>query len=285
MSSIGKIFTVLNLVLAAAFLGWAANALKSNAEWKQKYEATTVELSKAKALMSEETAKLGAAKQTAEQSVARLTTELANANNDKERLNRDLADWTQKGSTMQTSLTTISTTLQGIEAEKGKLQGDKDKAEKAQRDAEAAKTAAETARDEADKMANGLKGDLDKANNMIADLEKAKTTLQKDRSGLETQLATLVANTGAKVTDFAPVPDIPAAVLDVSMAVEPGLVALNVGSSKGVVRGYTFEIYDGKTYKGQARVEFLHADMCSAIITRKVAGQTIRQGDQASTRL
>jgi hypothetical protein len=71
----------------------------------------------------------------------------------------------------------------------------------------------------------------------------------------------------------------------VETSVAPGLVAINVGSNKGVKRGYTFEIYDGGTYKGQVRVEFVHADMCSGLITRTAPGQSMRQGDGATTRL
>ena len=80
-------------------------------------------------------------------------------------------------------------------------------------------------------------------------------------------------------------PDIKGAVLDISTAVQPGLIAINKGTADGVKRGFTFEIYDGKVYKGQARVEFVHETMCSAILTRSVAGQSIRQGDGAATRL
>ena len=62
-------------------------------------------------------------------------------------------------------------------------------------------------------------------------------------------------------------------------------VAVNVGSVQGVKRGYTFEIFDGATYKGQVRIEFVHGDMASGLITRTVPGQSIRQGDGATTRL
>lgn len=285
MSSIGKIFIVLNLALAGAFFGWAVHAHNVNADWKGKYEKATQEADTFKKLAGEEKEKLAADKKAAEMSVARLTGERDKANDEKARLEADLADARQKGNTMQSSLTKISETLQGMEDGKAKLQADKDKAERAQRDAEEAKRVAEAARDEADKAAGQLRLDLDGANAKIADLEKDKTGLQKTRDSLETQLATLIANTGAKLSDFAPTPDIKAAVLDVSTSVEPGLIALNKGSKDGVVRGHTFQLYDGKTYKGEARVEFVHDNMCSAILTRKVDGQSIRQGDSAATRL
>lgn len=285
MSTLGKILIGLNLVLAAAFFGWAANAVKTNQEWNTKYNSVNEDLSKARKDLGDQIASLQAKGQKADQDVARLTGELEKAKNEKERLQNDLNDANAKNGTMQTSLTTLSTTYEGNAADKARLQTEKDKAEKAQRDAETAKAEAEAKRDEAEKLAADLKNSLEKANNQIADLEKAKMGLEKERASIETSLESLVVATGARPDDFKAMPEISAAVLDVSNAVEPGLVALNVGSNKQAKRGYTFQIFEGKTYKGEARVEFVHPDMCSAIITSKGPGQTIRQGDSAATRL
>jgi multidrug resistance efflux pump len=285
MSTLGKILIGLNLVLAAAFFGWAANAVKTNQQWREKHDAVTADLTKTRTELTAEVDKLKAAKIAGEKDLSLLTANLATAKNDKERVQAELADTSTALANLKADLTKFAATYEGMANDKTRLQGDKDKAEKAQRDAEAAKADAEAKRDAAELAANTLKNDLEKANNMIADLEKTRTTLEKKTASLETQIDTLAANTGAKPGDFAPMPDITAAVLDVSNAVEPGLVALNVGSNKGVKRGFTFELYEGKTYKGQARVEFVHPDMCSAIILNKVQGQTIRQGDSAATRL
>lgn len=285
MSTIGKIFTVLNLILAAAFLGWAAHSLNVNQEWRTKYDKTVADTTKEKAALDAELKTTNAKLTAADKDLQAAKSERDSLKNDKDRLDASVLEANKKNTEMQASLDKISLTLQGIEEAKTQLQGDKDKADKAQRDADAARTAAEQAKADAEKMANELKANLEKANNTIADREKSLEDLKKDRSSLEASLATLQANTHANLSDFVSMPEIQGGVLDVSMAVEPGIVAINVGENKGVKRGYTFEIYDGKTYKGQARVEYVHGDMSSAIITRKVPGQTIRQGDSASTRL
>lgn len=285
MSTLGKILIGLNLVLAAAFFGWASNAVKLNQEWKQKYESATADLSKTRAELTLEIDNLKKVKIAAEKDLALLRSDVDAAKNDKARIQGELEAANTNHATLKADLAKFATTYESMSADRTRLQADKDKAEKAQRDAEAAKADAEAKRDEAEKLANGLKNDLEKSNNMIADLEKERTGLQKTKLSLETQIETLVANTGARPEDFMSMPEINGAVLDVSNAVEPGLVALNVGSNKGVKRGFTFELYEGKQYKGQARVEFVHPDMCSAIIVSKVAGQTIRQGDSAATRL
>ena len=41
MSPIGRIFIVLNLLLSAAFLGWASNALGTSQDWKTQAERWT----------------------------------------------------------------------------------------------------------------------------------------------------------------------------------------------------------------------------------------------------
>ncbi|MDZ4773874.1 MAG: hypothetical protein SGI72_12155 [Planctomycetota bacterium] len=285
MSTLGKILIGLNLVLAAAFFGWAASALKTNQEWRQKYDVATSDLTKTRADLNAEVDKLKAAKVTLDKDVTLLRGDLDKAKNEKDRVQGELTDAATKLANLNADVTKFAATYDGMSADKTRLQGDKDKAEKAQRDAETAKTEAEAKRDEAEKAASAMKADLEKANNMIADLEKKKTDLDKQMLSLNASLDTLAANTNANAGDFLSMPQIDGAVLDVSNAVEPGLIALNVGSSKGVKRGFTFEIYEGKTYKGQARVEFVHPDMSSAIILNKVQGQTIRQGDSAATRL
>lgn len=285
MSTLGKILIGLNLVLAAAFFGWAANATKTNQLWRDKHDERTKELS---ALRTEKDAlidELKAKKGTAEKDLAVKHGELENAKNERDRKDTELKEATSQLSNLRADLTKLSSTYESMAADKTRLQSDKDKAEKAQRDAETAKADAESKRDDAEKTANGLKTDLEKANGTIAELEKDRTSKEKKISMLETDLETLASNTGAKASDYKSMPTINAAVLDVSNSVEPGLIALNVGANKEVKRGYTFEIFDGKTYKGQARVEFVHPEMCSAIIVTKVPGQTIRQGDSAATRL
>ena len=285
MSTLGKILIGLNLVLAAAFFGWAANATKTNQDWRKKFDDKSVEYTTTRANLEGEVTKLTAVKVAAEKDLALLRSDVDKAKNEKDSIQGELAEAQSRLAVLQADVSKFSVTYDSMAQDKTRLQGDKDKADLAQRDAEKAKADAEAKRDEAEKVASDLKANLDSANAKIAELEKARTGLEKNNASLETQLTTLQANTGASVKDFSPMPDITAAVLDVSNAVEPGLVALNVGSNKGVKRGFTFEVFEGKVYKGQVRVEFVHPDMCSAIILNKVQGQTIKQGDSAATRL
>jgi small-conductance mechanosensitive channel len=285
MSPIAKIFSIVNLVLAGLFLGWAANALSTNAEFKSKYEAEVTAHKADQATLGSEKSALLTQKQEAEKQADRLRAEKDEADRKREAVEKDLESERAKNGTMNASLTTLSTQLGAIEDTRNKLQADKDKAQQAVHDAEKARDAAVAKQLEAEKKLGDTEGELTKATNQIADLEKANTTLEKEKQSVDTQLATVLAATNSKVSDYAAMPLIEGKVLDVSTSIEPGLVAINKGDTDKVKVGYTFEIYDGKTYKGQARVEYVHPNMCSAILVRTVKGTTIRQGDSAATRL
>jgi hypothetical protein len=285
MSSIGKIFVVLNLVLAAAFVGWAANAVNNSGEWKKKYEDATAAATKEKAQLETELSKVRADNQQIQNDKNKAISDKDEAGRALARVQQELKDEQSKNAALNADITKISTTLEQINASKDKAVDDAKKAVAAQKAAEEAKRAAEDAKAAAETAQADLEGKLRTAEEQIAGLEKEKTSLAKERQSLQTSLDTLVANTGVKLSDFQNVPKIEGAVLGVETSVAPGLVAINVGSNKGVKRGYTFEIYDGGTYKGQVRVEFVHADMCSGLITRTAPGQSMRQGDGATTRL
>ena len=51
MSAIGRIFLVLNLILAAVFLGWASTSLATSADYKNKFDTEARLHSETKALM------------------------------------------------------------------------------------------------------------------------------------------------------------------------------------------------------------------------------------------
>ena len=204
---------------------------------------------------------------------------------DKDRTKADLDQEVARNAKFEADLNKIAATLSEIEASKAKLQEDKDRAVQTRTEAEKAAADAAAAQRAAEEKLGEVESQLASATGQIGDLEKLKTTLEKDKSGLETQIATIVDQYNIKLGDVTAMPLIEGRVLDVNTAVKPGLVSINKGESDGVKRGYTFEIFDGATYKGQVRIEFVHGDMSSGLITRTVPGQTIRQGDGASTRL
>lgn len=285
MSSIGKIFVVLNLVLAAAFVGWAANAASLSGDWKKKYEDQVTLAGKTKTELDAELAKVRADLNLAKSDLNTAVTARDEAKRAQDRLTQENSDLQKSNATLEASVTGIQTTLGEITTSRDKAFDDTKKAQAAQADAEAKRRAAELAQAAAEQAQADAEAKLNDVMNQVASLEKDKTKLVNEQSSLQTQFDTLVARTGTKISDITSVPQIDGAVLGIDTSVAPGLVAINAGQDKGVKRGHTFDIFDGATYKGQVRIEFVHADMSSGLITRTVPGQTIRQGDGATTRL
>ncbi|MFN0243431.1 MAG: hypothetical protein ACKVWV_11115 [Planctomycetota bacterium] len=286
MSSIGRILIIVNLVLAAAFVGWAANATSAYTGYKTKYDAEVAARTGEKAQLTKDLSTARADAQAAQEKMNQSIAARDDAQNEAKRLKDDLDKETTRNRELNGNLEKIANTLTEIESSKSKLQADKDRALQAQMEAEKLATTAAAAQMKAEEAQSEAESKLRSVESQIADLEIAKTRLDKEVSSLTTRLETLRDATGGTVAAAMPaMPLIEARVLNVDTSVKPGLVAVNVGEAAGVQRGFTFEVYEGKTYKGQIRIEYVHPNMASGVITRLVSGQSIRQGDGAATRL
>jgi hypothetical protein len=285
MSSIGRIFIVLNLILSAAFLGWAANALGSAQDYKQQLEAEQAshqadterdagKIGELTSLHKSATEEARGFREGRDQAKAESDSRKSELDEQRERNDRLQSDLTA----LQASLSTYNGRLDQLLAEKDRAVRDAEEARTAARDATDASEAAETKRRDAEEARAT-------AEQKIADLEIEVAGLQESIAAGEAQLATLVAVTGVNLDDIRNQKEITAAVLDTRMDIAPGLVMLNVGKNQDVKRGYTFEIYRGSQYKGQVRVENVQDDVCTALVIRAVPGTTMGQGDSAATRL
>ena len=87
MSTIGKVFVVLNLLLAGLFLGYASTALATTSEWKSKYEAEQAAHQKTASEKDDEIASVRSAEST-----ARLALDEARNANDQEKTRADAAE-------------------------------------------------------------------------------------------------------------------------------------------------------------------------------------------------
>ena len=285
MSPIAKLFIVLNIVLAGVFLGFAAKALNTESSFKSQFDSEKKLYDDLTTSASTEKSKLIADKAEIEKTRDAMQGERDAARAEIERLKNQVADQERSNNEMRGSVDKIAKSIDDVMAKSNALSDARDKAVQAQRDAEKARDEAVAARAAADAKAGDLETKLHSSEGTVADLEKTSTSLKKEVDKLNTNLASLQAATNTNLGEIVSMPQIEGRVLEVSSAVEPGLVSINKGTADGVKRGFTFEIYDGKTYKGQARVEYVHDNSCSALLIRPVPGQKIHQGDSAATRI
>lgn len=285
MSPIGRIFSVLNLALAVWFLAWAVQTAAKNDEFQNLYTTEQTAHSKSRTDLEDQVRRVRAELQTAEGNAASSREQFEQERNKASRLEGELA-------TARTQATEASDTAQRLSHSFDQLREQLDRATQEATRAAEARVAAERARDAAQAESQRNQSSLADAQSQIRELNgtieqnlEQASQLQRQIGDLETDLGSLVAQTGVSRSNITSQPQIEATVIQANYDIDPGLVALNVGADKGVLRGHTFEVYSGPTYKGQVRIENVHPTMSTGLIIRPVSGTTIRQGDRATTRL
>lgn len=280
MSSIGKIFAIINLALAAAFLGWAANLHMDG-------RTLAEDLRKEQAARATEKAALNAEIDDLKVRLDQVNNDLTSASSTRDSLKGEKDGLETKYGEAQNNLRNLQGTYTQLKESVASLAGQLENIEKAKDRAVQEMHAAEKARDEA--LAEKQKSDLarrdaeqakTRADDRVADLEVALNDSKKANGRLSTDIAALVDATGVSLNEISAVPQIEAMVLQSGS----GLVTLNVGSAQKVQRGMTFHVYRGTEYLGQVRVEDVQEKVCAAVPASS-ASASIRQGDRATTRL
>ena len=285
MSPIGKIFTILNLVLAALFLGWAANAVSTGNDVQKRLNDEIAQHKSTKELLGADKSAALTRATEAESQRQLMMTQRDDANARAARLEEDLKTAESNLTQLRTSVQKIEATLTDIVASRDQAAEEVKRMLQAQHDAEKARDAALAAQRESEGKLADIQAQLGTAETTIADLERTREALKKQARDLDTQLSSLVAATGISRSMITSMPMIEAHVISVATEPAPGMVALNKGRNDDVQPGFTFEIYSGSQYKGRVRVNYVHDNTASATVVTLAPGQKIRQGDNAATRL
>jgi predicted nucleic acid-binding Zn-ribbon protein len=282
MSPIGRIFVIINLALSAAFLGFASNNLSAAQKYRGQFDAVTAELASTKTSMQAEidqiTSDRDAAnlmrtemrnqKEALDAKNTALEQELASATDELSELKSDMGN-------ISSSIGDLSSSLDDMKSQVAQANEARAEAINARRDAENARDAAVAAKERADDRSNGLSADL-------AQAERDLTATSRSLDDANTTIAMIVEATGIDISRGVGAPQIDGAVLQ--YRADQKLVHINRGTNNKVKRGYIFEIYSGNTYKGQARVEVVNPDTCTAVVVA-TTGSEIAQGDLVSTQI
>lgn len=285
MSSIGRILIVVNLGLAAAFLGWASQVIKAGQNFKadfeaeqEAHEATRTELeaqlSRVNAENQTNREQLSVEQQKSDGIQAQLNatnSQLTDAEGDNDELRNNLAGLTEE-------LQSLASSVESAEERAATASSEARDAVLAKEEADDAAAAAEIARRDAADSARRLTQELSDANDQIA-------SLSDDLSKTQNNLETVAQLTGFNLTTLVDTPVVNSVVADVRLDLAPGFVSISAGSEDGIGRGMVFDVYSGGTYKGQVRVEDVTGRMCTAVITTSVDGAPITIGDSATTAL
>lgn len=284
MSTIGKVFVVLNLLLAGIFLGYASTSLGTKAESKRTLEAERAAHEETRTTLTAErdeatgrVAELSRTKQASDARVSDLEGQLTRAELDRDAARQENNALNASVDQLSADISTINTTLESIEQAKDA--------------AVAARVAAEDERDQANDerdAAIAARRDAQDATRAreqtIAGLEADLNSAQENLDQREVELAALVEYTGTPLSAVRSQVAVEAAVLAVKYeGAGNGLVSLNVGSADEVAPGYVFDIHTGTQYKGRVKVLTVYENICSAEIIAPEPGTTMVQGDSASS--
>jgi len=285
MSSIGRIFSVLNLILAALFLSWASMALSDADSFRVDLDQERLDRATEKAGLETELAAARAGKDEAVSRENRVANERDGLQADNDRLSGDVTDKDRQNTEMNANLGRISNSLDQAIASGNAADEAKSAAVERANASDNAKTEALSARETAETQVADLQAEIARLEKVVMDRDMALVSMGKDLDQRNTELGVLIDATGVNAGDILAMPLINGVVIEALYDIEPGLVAINKGTADKVERGYTFDIYNGADYKGRVRVENVRENSCTAIVTQPIDGKRIGQGDKAATRL
>lgn len=282
MSPIGRVFIIVNLILAGAFIGFAGTFLQNHTNWKTQFDSEKLahdsDVAAAaladNSLRSELATSVSQATQT-HQLLESSRSDLADANTENQRLSAQL-------DTMEGNINLISANTQGM---RSSIDAAVQNAQQASQDS----IAAQAERDQAVQAREEAVANLRDANFNMTQLQDQLQAQAGQIAGLqgdirEKDILIEVAKVNGFLLEMAQ-PDLRGVVtvvgasgrlLTVSITENPGDAAIEPGIQ--------FAIYSGDTYKGDARVTSVEGTyaFCTLVAAPEA---TIVVGDRAATKL
>jgi len=282
MSTMTKVFIVVNLVLSAIFLAASATLLGKSEEWMKKYDKERAEH---QATRQDWTTKYGAKEKDLQLSDAdknKFMGERDRLDGEKKALENQLADQTKRNDALSSdvgkinaNMDVLKTALKAKEDLAAKLQTQADEADKGRNEAVGKQNQAE-------EELTRVQVQLTEANEAIAKLQTEKKALTEENEKKDNALA-YAEKQGINLRGILAMEPVNGKVQSVDSRMN--FVILSVGEKDKVARGYTFDIHRGNQYIGRVKVDNVGADWSSATIEFTAPGRSIQVQDSASTRL
>jgi len=284
MSTIGKVFVVINLAFAALFVGAAASLIGTSEGWRAQAEELEANLAATTEAKDGEIASLQTNVDQLENERDRVKASRTQVETDRDALAADLA-------TEQAQNADLRERLTGIEGRLGDLEGT-NRAQATRitdlnretRDLRSQRDDALAAKASADKASTAAKDSAAMAEGRASDLT-IELARSNERAGeLDAQLATVASLYKIDLNSLNAQPDQSGVVLSADYVGVVPVVVINIGRADGVRAGYSYDVYSGSTYKGRIRVETVGERQAGATIAMD-AGAHIEGGDRVVTRL
>ncbi len=284
MTTIGKIFVVVNFLLSVFFVGVAATVLHKSNDYRELYETAQADMKTAQDEWSLEKAEFQEKNSELDKDRTSLRTEKENLNGDKTRitqerdqLRNDIREINATKDRMSSTVDDMRTQLNEAQDYVKSIQGDKDKAVN---DMNSAMGQKRTAENEQARL-NDL---LEEEKAQVAELEQRIASLdgELEQWNLINEYWAKERSVDLKQSLVA-APPINGQVSQVNG--ELGFVILSVGSNDNVKVGYQFVVSRGSSYIADVIVDTVEDNISSARIKFTKPGGAIRVSDAVTTRL
>lgn len=284
MSTIGRLFVFVNLVLSIVFLTCGAFLLAKSDDYRGKLALEKKDRSEEVAQLKDRINKLDAEKNGARNDAENARLKATQAETERDQLNGRIAKADAENGRLGTEVAKIATVLENFRKNNEDLQATVDKNRK---DLDTMSQE----RDAAKKKQEDAENALAQANESGKSLDATKSSLMEQvtkltdqLTGAQNALAIYAERTGIPLGEVGQAPPlINGNVTQVASDVK--LIELNVGADANMKKGYSVVIFHGSQYKGEAIVEDVQPKFSTARITKLYPNRKIETGDNVTTRL
>lgn len=279
MTLVGKIFTVLILLMSVVFMSFAVMVFATHQNWKDqvknpdpnigyevKLKNKTAELANAKLEHDRTKQQLALEQASRRQALAALQTRLNLAEDQVSSQTKELNDKTALLQTAQEGFRVAQERLAGLETENAKLRKETQLAQ-LDRDAQFSKVVELTDRLNQDEVKRQALEE--RSNQLNAQLAQMKMVM--DAHGLKPD---------SLVSSLEPI-NLNGIVLVVG---DKDLVEISVGKDDGLREGHIMEVYRGDTYIGQIKIMKVGPDRAVGQINKDLKRGQVRKGDHVTTK-
>ena len=280
MSPIGRVFIVLNLILAGGFVAIAGTFLQRHTDYKQQFTAKSDELVAAQKSFDDNRAALGEQISTLDRELrgysASLETEETNnkaLTDENLRLTKQLADLAGDVKALNAHATTLAQAVDRSTQESSNAYKMAMAATHEKDQALASKEQSDSNLSEAGRSIQALEATVAEKNGALAALDQQTRELDVILAVIRRRAPGIFDGVQPDLEGI--VEQAQAGICTVRLTANPGGV--------DVKTGWRFAIHNGSTYKGEAMITDVDGEFAFCRVTKLVPGMTVNAGDSAAT--
>lgn len=282
MSSIAKIFIIINFILSIAYMMLAGTLLAQKWDYKtrliEQIQKSSIEKEAQTNKLKEADAKIESLKRGLEDvtrysidlkgTITKQQSELVDAKTQNDNLNEKLAK-------LEAIYKEINEKIEEKDARISELEASRDKAKEQAEDFNRQKESAEEEKLVVETELNNIKGEI---------AEKEKLVQMQQKELLEVRQIISAAKKRGINLDTLYSKEKPLDGFITAVSSKLPLVMISLGSDDNIEKGYQFTVYRGSSYIGTVTVEDVYKDASAARIVKDKTRQRIQKGDSVTTR-